>query len=82
MVGDTLKGCFPNLISGYNTLYSTGDPAILYFEYDPNLKTLKKVDLDSRFWTLTSFLDKVQTSRGRCQSICNAPLALKTYESY
>ena len=56
MVGDTLKGCFPNLISGYNTLYSTGDPAILYFEYDPNLKTLKKVDLDSRYQIMDSHL--------------------------
>ena len=34
VVGDTLRGCFTNLISGYNTLYTNPSPAILYFEYD------------------------------------------------
>ena len=33
VVGDTLRGCFSNLISGYNTLYTNPSPAISYFEF-------------------------------------------------
>ena len=77
VVGDILRGCFSNLISGYNTLDTNPNPAILYFEYDCTKKKLatKYQMIRSGRWKLTSSPDKVQTLQDHCQSKCSAPLA-------